>query len=238
MDLATTTPNLRGQSRRYTKTNATNYPDATLDADINIANGEVWMMILEAEGYKNTGGDFKVIDLEDSTGLDPQDLGYNGEYPFPSIALALDEVFIDYGDGYKKADIIDKSEVESSMFNDEDDSQYTKDSPVVFVYRDSIFIRPIHFTTKVTDGIKMLVRARQDTLTETTDTPQFESNFHNIIPLKVAQDYAMIYPEKHNSLIDKKVQELESQIISFYQDRTLVNPQFKVPSDDRGLKQW
>jgi len=228
MNLAT----LRSQSRRYTKSNSDNYPDATLDEDINRIYGEIQMMKLEAEGYLNTDGDFKVIDLENTTGLTKQDLGYNGEYPFPSDAFTLDEVYIDYGDGHVPAEIINKSDVGKEMFQDE--GTYSQTSPKVFVFRDSYFVRPLLTTTTVTDGIKLLINARQKTLvTAITDAtaqvlePTFEANFHNLIPLKVAQDYTLIYAEKHNPLIDRKVSELESQFYSYYQDRTPVVMTFK-----------
>jgi hypothetical protein len=234
MDLTT----LRSRSRKYTKTNATNYANTDLDEDINIANGEIHMMILEAEGFKNTGGDFKVIDHEDTTSLTAQELGYNGEYPFPAIALKLEEVYVKYTSAadYVRAEIVDKSELSSEMF--EDTAIYDETNPKVFIYRDSFFIRPLLTSTTVTDGIKLLVLARQDTLTNASDTPTFESNFHNLIPLKVAQDYYLVYPEKYNPRIDKKVQELEQQLISFYMDRSPVVPRFQETSSDRGLTNW
>jgi hypothetical protein len=236
---------LRSQARKYTRTNSTNYPDATLDADINIINGEIWMMILEAEGVKNMGGDFKVLDHEDTSALTPQELGYNGEYPFPSIALKLEEVYVKYAtaDDYVKADIVDKSEIDSEMFND--NGIYDKSAPKVFVYRDSYFIRPLLTDTTVTDGIKLLIQQRQKTIVGTiTDastqvlTPEFESNFHNLIPLKVAQDWYLTYPDKYNPRIDKKADELEAQLISFYQDRHPNVVQMKPINGDRGLKSW
>ena len=229
---------LRSQARKYTKTNDTNYTDTNLDADLNIANGEIHMMILEAEGYKNTGGDFKVIDHENTTSLVAQDLGYNGEYPFPAIAVKLEEVYVKYVStaDYVKAEIVDKSELSSEMF--EETGAYDETNPKVFIYRDSFFIRPLLTDTTVTDGIKLLVLARQDTLTLVTDSPTFESNFHNLIPLKVAQDYYLVYPDKYNPRIDKKVNELESQIITFYHDRSPVVSRFQETSDDRGLTNW
>jgi hypothetical protein len=229
---------LRAQCRKYTKTNATNYLDADLDADINIANGEIHMMILESEGFKNTGGDFKVIDHENTTGLVAQDLGYNGEYPFPAIAVKLEEIYIKYNanDDYVRAEIEDKSDLSSEMFKD--NGIYNETRPKIFVYRDSFFIRPLMTTATVVDGIKLLVLARQDTLTLATDSPTFESNFHNLIPLKVAQDYYLVYPDKYNPRIDKKINELESQIITFYHDRSPILPRFQGAYHDRGLNNW
>lgn len=232
---------IRSQIRRYTHTNATNYPDVTLDSDINRSNGEIHLIILEAEGYKNIGGDFKVINFESSDGLDPQDLGYNGEFPFPTEAVALDEVHLDYGqgDGFVKAEIIDRGDLSASMFNEDDtNNEFSILSPKVFIYRDSLFIRPMNINDTVTDGIKLCIRARQDTLTSGTDSPTFEPLFHNLLPLKVSQDYSLIYPEKRNVYVDRKVMELEAQLIAFHQDRTPINKRLKILPQDRGMRTW
>lgn len=239
----------RSLVRRWTHTNSTNYPDVTLDADINRVYGEIWMKILEAEGYKNTGGDFKVIDLENSTGLVAQELGYLGEYPFPSVAVNIEEAYIDYGDGAVKAEIINKSEISSSMFEDEDLPEFSEGAPKIFVLRDSIFIRPINFGAKVTNGIKLLIRRRQKTIVETlsstpsvaanqTLTPEFEEDFHVLIPLSVTQDYYLEWPEKYNPRIDKKAAETEDSLKAFYESRTPTEQRFQAASGDRGLKNW
>lgn len=224
------------QARRLTKTNSTNYVDADIKFDINIANGEVHLMILEAEGYKNISGGFKVYDLVSTTGLVAGNIGFNGEYPFSTDTISLEEVHLDYGDGFVKAEIIDRSELEDSMFNDDD--IYSELSPKVFVYRDSYFIRPVLTTTTVTDGIKLLARLRQDQLAANDDVPIFETNFHQLIPLKVAQDYFLYYPEKYNPRIDRKVEELESQLISLYQSKTPIDFRIRESKQDRGLKNW
>ena len=232
---------IRTQSRRYTHTNSSNYPDATLDADINIANGEIWMTILEAEGYKNTGGDFKVIDNLSTSGLVAQDLGFNGEYPFPSSALQIDSAEISYdGSMWYQAEVIDKRDCSSSVFNEEQyNVEYSQQYPKIFIFRDSYFIRPTNDTdSDITDGIKLTIIARQDSLVDSADTPSFESNFHNLIPLKVSQDYALIFPEKANPRIDAKIQILESQLISFYQDRTPNDKRVRALPQERGLNNW
>lgn len=223
---------LRSQSRRLTHTNETNYPDDVLDLDIQQANGEVQMMKIEAEGYK-TDGDFKVIDFETTTGLSAQELGYNGEYPFSSDALRLEEVHLDYGNGHVKAETVNKCEIGSEMF--EDLGGYSEAKPKVFIFRDSFFTRPLLTGAMVPDGIKLIITPRQKTIVETvsdvdteTLTPNFEANFHQLIPLKVAQDYYLINPDKYNPRIDRKVQELESQFISYYQDRVPVVNEFKA----------
>jgi hypothetical protein len=236
---------LRTQARRLTKTTSGNYPDEQLDIDINQAYAEIWMMILEAEGYKNTGGDFKYYDLISTVGLAPitnvAPIGYNGEYPFPSIAIDIDGIEISYdGTSYKKAEVIDKSDSLSSVFNEQDyDGTFSEQNPKAFIYRDSIFVRPTKDTVgNITNGFKLTVRQRQDSLIADIDIPLFEPNFHSLIPLKVAQDYFMYYPEKYNPKIDQKAQIIEAQLISLYQDRTPINLQIKSHPKDRGLKGW
>lgn len=229
---------LRAKSRRYTKTTATNYPNTDLDADINIANGEIHMIILEAEGYSNTNGGFEAIDLEDTSSLTEGELGYYGEYPFPSDSLEVLEAHIKYtstGD-YVQAEIINRNEVGSEMF--EDNEIYSTAAPKIFIFRDSYFVRPLLTDTTVTDGIKLLVTSRQDDLSEATDEPTFEKNFHNLIPLKVALDYYLIYPEKYNPRIDKKAQEQEAMLISHYQSKIKLPKRMRTNDTDRGLENW
>lgn len=222
---------LRSQARKYTRTNETNYVDATLDFDINQAYGEVWMTILEAEGYRNISGSFKTHDMVSTSGLVAGDVGYNGEYPFPSDALDIETIEVSYdGTSWSQAEIIDNRTTTSSKFNEDlINAEYSQSSPKVFMFRDSIFVRPLKETTgDITDGVKLKISQRQTALTLGTDSPLFESNFHNIIPLKVAMDFFLVHPEKYNQLIERKLNELEAQMIAFYQDRIPVVRRFQV----------
>ena len=232
---------IRARVRKFTHTNATNYTDADIDRDANLSNGEIWMTILEAEGYKNTGGDFKVQDLISTIGLVAQDLGFNGEYPFPSLALLIDRAEISYdGLNWREAEIIDKSDTLSSVFQEDSyNIAYSQTNPKIFIFRDSYFVRPTKNTAgNITDGIKLCILARQEGLSNDSDSPQFETNFHELIPLKVAQDYSLVFPEKRNPYIDKKILELEGQLISFYQERTPMNIRLKSDIRERGLNNW
>lgn len=218
------------ESRRYTKTNSTNYPDADVKKDINIVNGEIWMTILEAEGYKNIAGDFKVYDNLSTATLVSGDIGFNGEYPFPATALDIDEAEISYdGTTWTPVEIIDRSNYLSSEFNeDQINATYSQSSPKMWIYRDSYFIRPLKDTTgDITDGIKLSTQRRQSTLVNDTDIPSFESNFHDLIPLKVARKFYRYHPEKYNKLVAEDGDMLEAQLISYYQDRIQVVRRFK-----------
>lgn len=218
---------LRASARRKTKTTATNYTNSDLDSDINIAYGKIWLMLQEAEGYRNTGGDFETIDFESDTGLTEQSLGYKGEYPIPvpndnpgaSGAISIAEVHVKYPSAdYVKAEIVNRSNLPASMFSDDND-YYSKEHPKVFQFRDSYFVRPTNEGTTVTDGIKLLTIRRQPTLTDVGDEPLFEPNLHELIPYYVAIGYYEIYPEKYNVRIERGKNELESQAISLYESR-------------------
>lgn len=218
---------IRASCRKKTKTNASNYPNEELDVDIHNAYGKVWLLLQEAEGYRNTGGDFEVIDFESETGLTEQDLGYNGEYPMPvgddddniPGAIQLLEAHIKYRDNdYRKAEIINRSDLRASMFSD-DSAFYSELSPKVFVYRDSYVVRPKNTGATVEDGIKLLTLARNPELREDDDEPAFEKNLHELIPYYVAMNYFEIYPEKYNPRIEVGKNELESQAISLYESR-------------------
>lgn len=222
---------LQAASRAYTKTNSTNYPDATLNQDVNIVYGELWMSILEAEGYKNIAGDFKVYDLISTSGLSAGSIGYNGEYPFPASALDIEEAEISY-DGVKwtPAEIIDRRNYSSSEFDESEiNATYSQSSPKIWIYRNSYFVRPLKDTTgDITDGIKLSVQKRQLALTTGTDTPEFESNFHDLIPLRVAKKFYRLHPEKYNKLVVEDGDMLEAQMRSYYQDRIQVVRRFKT----------
>ena len=226
---------LRDSVRRKTKTNTTNYGNTELDSDINLAYGKVWLMLQEAEGYKNLGADFEVIDFESETGLAEQDLGYNGEYPMPvgddfeniPGAISLQEVHVDYGDGYKKAEIINRRALSVSMFNEDQDDYYSEQYPKVFVLRDSYLIRPKNNTgATITDGIKLVTLARQPVLIETTDEPAFEKNLHELIAYYTAMGFFEFNPEKYNAIVEKNKNELESQAISLYESKVPLEKRF------------
>jgi len=222
---------IRTEIRRYTKTNATNYPDVSVDFDANQVYGEIWMSILEAEGYKNISGGFDVTDLISTSGLVAGDSGYNGEYSFPSTALDIESIELSFdGVTWTQAEIIDRSNLGSSEFNEDDiNANYSQASPKVWIYRDSYFIRPLKDTTgNITAGIKLSISSRQTALSGATDTPTFESNFHDLIPLKVARKFYRLHPEKYNKLIVEDGDMLEAQMRSYYQDRIQVVRQFKT----------
>lgn len=220
---------LRSQARKYTKTTEANYTNENLDADINIAYGEVWAIVMEAEGNKNVTGTFKVYDNIAQTGLVAGNIGFNGEYPLPVDAIDLKKILLSYdGESWNKAELIDMNDQEEELYQVLQDSNvYSETSPKAFMFRNSYFIRPFSKET-IVDGIKLSILKRQSNLTLETDTPEIETSFHNLIPLRVALDYYLIYPEKYNPLIEKKASILEAQLISLAQDRLKPTTQVKV----------
>jgi hypothetical protein len=166
---------------------------------------------MEAEGHENVGGSFKLTNLVSSDGLQSGDNGFNGEYSKPEGAV-IDEVHVDFGDGHVVAEIIDKGELSSSMF--EEDLSITEDKPKVFLFRDSYFVRPLNTGATVVNCIKLLVQSIEDELVEGTDSPSWYPTFHELIPLYVTLDYYRTYPDKYNARIPQDTLQLEAQLIS------------------------
>lgn len=202
---------IRELSRDYKHTVVANDPDDKLDKQINRANNKIKELIMEAEGHQNVGGSFKITNFVSSEGLVAGNNGYNGEYTKPKGAV-IDEVHVDYGTGAVKSEIIDKSELSSSMF--EEDIHATKDKPKVFLFRDSYFVRPLNDGPTVIGGLKLLVQSVEDELVEETDEPSWYPSFHELIPLYVALEYYRKFPDKYNAKVANDAQVIEEQLIS------------------------
>lgn len=207
---------IKERARRYSRTNPTNYPDAQLLEDINVAYYDVNLQILRAQGYKNVGQNYKTYDLVDMSSLVAGDIGYRGEYPFPAEAIRVERVEINYGDGFVEAKIINVSELEDSIF-DELDYDYSKTSPIAFILRNSINIRPLNLQAAVVNGFKLVIAEHATPFTGDAQTPNFDDSLHDILPLKVAQNLALIYPEKANKRIDQKVLDMEADLFDVYE---------------------
>lgn len=207
---------IKERARRYSRTNAANYLDTQLLEDINIVYHDINLQILKAQGYKNLGQDYKTYDLVDMSALTEGSIGYRGEFPFPADAIRIERIELDYGNGYVEVKLIRLSDLEGSAF-DEESYDYSKNAPVAFILRDSIHIRPLHLTTTVVDGLKLVVAEQVTPLVNDTDEPNFDDSLHDLIPLKTAQNLSLIYPEKANSRIDQKVADMEADLYDVYE---------------------
>ena len=182
----------------------------------------MFMEILKAEGYSNSGYGEATHDLLSTDGLSSGDLGYDGEYPFPSDFLKPLRAELTYSTSTDptKAIIYDISD---SLISESDEdvinSNFSQNSPYIRFGRDSFFIRPLKTTTgDITGGIHIWYTARQSEL-EAGDTPVLEANFHRIYPLLLAKEYAMRDSDKYNALWDREIKKLMDDIRSFYRRR-------------------
>lgn len=216
---------LRDLSRAYKKTTETNDPDAKLDKEINRANRKIHELIKEAEGKPNDSGQIKFTDLVSSTDLIEGQAGYNGEYAKP-FDCVINEVHLDYGNGYQKAEIVEMDSFDTSIF--EEDTTSSQDNPKVFMFRDSYFVRPLNNAETITKGIKLIVSGEPADLVKTTDRPTWYSAFHELIALYVALEYYRIYSEKYNPRVASDALTLESQLISKIEDEKKAEMRFQA----------
>jgi len=191
---------IRTQSRFYTDTNSTTFPDTDLDREANNVNRQLVAEIIAVQGSKNILGGEKYTSLVATDGLSAGDNGYNGEYSFDSdmMRIVRAEIMYEADTTPERAEIYDMSQNSSSEYDEDSiQGQFSEDSPFITLFRGAYRVRPLYTEgDDVTGGIHLWYEKRIDDLSEITDTPDFEELFHNLIPLKVAKLYSIKYPSK------------------------------------------
>lgn len=208
---------IRTQSRWFTKTDSTTFSDTDIDREANTVYGRLVMEMVQATGHKNDLGAEAYTDFLAETGLVAGDNGYNGEYSFPTDCLVMTRIEAKYDDDSKPVALYDASENINSEFENFDDS-FSSANPKVRFFRNSIMIRPLPETT-ITNGLHIEYIQRQDDLSSITDSPVFEANMHDLVPLGIAIRYFMRNPEKFNALIDNDYKEKLEEFRTWYRDR-------------------
>jgi len=214
---------LRNQIRYITRTTSLDFTDTDLDAGLNMDYSEIVNLITSISGNYHLMENKATTDLV--ANATSGSIGYNGHYCFPTDLLKPLKVEISFdGTSYKKANFYDMTQgVEGDM-----DAGSTT-NPVIRFSRTQMVIRPLPSTT-ITDGIMIWYEQRQGDLTDDTDEPKFEKNFHQILILKSALRYAMRFPEKYNELWDKKVygltKDLEKHYRNMYKTTKVVTPNY------------
>lgn len=212
---------LYAEIRYVGKTDSTSFPDADILVGINLHIAEVIQDILRVQTERNTTGTTVKYDLINTTGLAEGSTGYNGEYPFPTDLLRPIRLEVSYdGVSYKPASVYDMAGNDNSE-QDQTDNTFpgSGGDPAVRFMRDSFFIRPLHASTTVSNGIIVWYEQRQAALTSGSETPPFESNFHEILVFKGLLRYAQRYPEKYNPLWTQKLMEIQLAMKEFYKNR-------------------
>lgn len=210
-------------------TNATVLPDSKLLEWLNIALGHRTLDILKYEVDRNASMEMSKTNLVDTTSLVEGQNGYDGEYAFPTNLLRPIRMEISYdGMTYSPAIVYDLNENEESEISGLNNI-YSSDKPYVRFERDSFFIRPLHITTDVPNGIRIWYEKRQTDLTD-GGTPAFEQNLHDILAFDIAEMELMrnarLYTSEVVSRIMNERTRRENRFIAFYNDRMKRN--FKV----------
>jgi len=220
---------IRTQTRFYTKTTTSTFGDTDLDREANNANDFFVMELLKVQGYTNLSGTEVDTDLVTTSGLVAGDNGFNGEYAFPTDLLKPTRFEVNYSSTGtpRRCTIYDMSENSSSEYDEDSiQSQFSESSPYVMFYRNGYRIRPVNDdTADVTDGIHIWYEKRQDTMSNDTDTPVFEANFHNLVPLKTAKAYALRHPDKYNPAWAREYKDLFDGFQAFYRNRISIKRQ-------------
>jgi hypothetical protein len=214
---------IRTQTRFYTKTNTSTFSDTDLDREANNAYSFFVMELMRVQGYTNLTGTEVTTDFVTTDGLSAGDNGYNGEYAFASDVLEPVRFEVKYSstDTPVRCTIYDMSQNYSSEY-DEDDIQanFSEGSPYVTFFRNAYKIRPVNDgDDDISNGIHIWYEKRQDALSGDTDEPVFESNYHNLIPLKVAKAYAMRHSDKYSAVIAREYKDLFDGFKAFYRGR-------------------
>ena len=215
---------LQNEIRYITRTTSLDFTDTDITSGLNQDYAEIINTIIQISGNYHVSENKATTDLV--ANATSGQIGYNGHYCFPSDMLALRKIEISYdGSKYKKATYYDMTQgVEQDM------DTGTTSNPVVRVERKQLVVRPLPETT-ITDGIIIWYDARQADLSNLTDEPLFEKNFHYLLVLKGALRYAMRFPEKYNELWDKRAYGLQKDLEKFYREMykttKVVSPEYE-----------
>jgi hypothetical protein len=227
---------LLAKTYRLTNTNSTTLLDGDASnvlAELNTQYGHRILDILKVQVDNNSNQEEATTDLKDTTGLVEGDLGFNGEYPFPTDLLRPIRVEVSYdGSNWNPCTFYDVYENDDSEHVEDDiNSTFSQYAPYVRFDRDSYFVRPTNDTgSDVTDGIHIWYEQRQSDLT--TGSPTFESNLHDILAYDLAYQQYLMYPAKYTPdwkiAFDSERYRIEDRFKEFYKNRFRRNMQIKV----------
>ena len=225
---------IRNETRYITLSNSSTYSDADFNTGLEIIRKRIMTKVIHGMTDWNVKGEIAQADLISTTGLVAGDLGYNGEYPFPTDLAKLIRIDVSYdGDYFYRA--------KQYFINDNDDSEETDDerddmgeetAPVARIYRDSFFLRPLPDTT-VTNGIRIKYQVELDALSGDSSEPEeFREVDHEIYVYAMAIRFGTRYPKKMQQEWKTRYQELERDLILFYANQFRKNNKLKTTEED------
>lgn len=224
---------LKDETRYISKTNTSTYTDADFNTGLELVRKRVFSKIIRAVTEWNFKGEIAQTNLVDSTSLVAGENGFNGEYAFPTDLVKLTRIDLSYdGLTFHKAT--------TYFVNDSDSSEETSDernamgdvtNPVVRIYRDSYFVRPLP-TTTITSGIKIKYQKRLEELTDDTTDIEEIPDFQEIYVYAMAIRFGIRYPRKMKAEWRRKYSEIEEELLKFYTNRFKRNLKIEVLNED------
>lgn len=219
-------------TRILTNTDSVTLTDADILTILNVKYGHRILDILRVQVDKNANITEAYTNLVSLTGLVSGDIGFNGEYPFPTNLLkpiGAEVLYTTTGTPIK-CTVYDVTDSQSSEQPGEVNNTFSTADPYVRFERDSYFIRPIP-ETSVTAGLHIWYEKRQTSLTALSETPDFEQNLHDILAVDIAEVEALRHPENFTTewrtafaLIKA---ETDSRFKEFYKNRMKRNKQLR-----------
>lgn len=209
---------------------ATKVSNTYLLTGLNIHDGELVSMALNSSPDHNFKVGESYTDLISTSGLVDGNVGFNGEYPFPSdlIKPLRFELSFD-GTTFREASIYDiaSSLAESEHNQTQIQSDFNENNPYVRFERDSYFIRPIKTTSgNITSGIHIWYEKRQTAFAIgaiSTDTPSIEANFHRLYVVKGAlramRKFRNDYTLQDRQELRREQEREEQKLDKFMKDR-------------------
>lgn len=214
--------------RNELNSNSTRVTDTYLLAGLNLDDAELVMLALNSAPDHNFKQAEAWTDLVSITGLVDGNIGFNGEYPFPTDLIKPIRAEICYnGTDFVQAQVYD---IASSPAHSEHDAtqiqnDFNEGKPYIRFERDSYFIRPLP-ETSVDEGIHIWYEKRQSTMLIAnigSDVPSIELNFHRLYvvrgALRAMRKFRNDYTERDRLELNRERIELEAQFSKFMKDR-------------------
>lgn len=190
---------------------------------LNTLYGERILDILRVRVDKNATIQEATTDLISTVGLVAGDNGFNGEYAFPSDLLKPSRFEVSYdGKTWKKCEIYDNAVNTSSEYDDDQlESKFSQDNPMVDFTRNSYKVRPPKNTSgDITNGIYIEYEKRQADFTSETAPTEIESNLQNILSWDLASLEIIMHSDKYSpqqiAVFNQKYQKVEERFLEFY----------------------
>lgn len=227
MDVAS----LKAHSYLLTNSNAGTFlgGDANVLPALNICYGHRILDILKISVDPNASMHEVTTTHLSTVGLIAGQIGYNGEYPFPTDLLKPKRVEVSYdGVTWRLTTVYDGGENQGSEFNQSQIvGEFNELDPKVDFIRDSMKIRPPKTTAgNISQGIYIEYEQRQVDLT--TGSPTFEPNLHDILAYDLCSLEYLRNPGKYaagwhgmgwKSAFDQEKAKSEMRFMEYYKNR-------------------